>query len=255
MGIILDDVSYLDEVKNVSLELEDRKIYGIIGSSYSGKSLLADLISGGLFPSSGDIFLDGKVGMVYQNISDQFFYNNIKDEFIFVLKINDVHNIIKKMNDAIKMVGFNSNILNKSIYELSLSERKRISLALVLACNPDVIILDDLFFGLDGKSQNNIIRIIRLLKFRYGKTIIITSRDSDLIYSICDSVIVINDGDLLKIDDKYNIFKDKALLKKCGLCAPRLIEFSDILFRKKGINIGYRNDINDLVKDIYRFVR
>ena len=255
MELILDNVSYNDEIRNVSFKFESKKIYGIIGSSGSGKSCLADLINCGIVPSGGDIYFDGKIGMVYQNIFDQFFYENIKDEFIFNLKINGIYNIVKKMNDAVRMVGFNSSILNKSIYELSSSEQKRISLALVLACNPDVIILDDLFFGLDGKTHDNIIRIIRLLKIRYGKTIIIVSRNSDLIYSVCDNVILINNGFLLKLGDKYSIFKDKSLLEKCGLSIPKLINFSNILKDRKDIDLGYRNDINDLVKDIYRFVR
>ena len=156
------------------------------------------------------------------------------------------------MNDAIKMVGFNNNVLNKTIYELSLSEQKRISLALVLAGNPDIIILDDIFFGLDGKTCDNIIRIIRLLKVRYGKSVVIVSRDSDLIYSICDNVMLIKDGSLLEVEDK---FKDASLLVKCGLPIPRLIDFSNTLMKEKGIDLGYRNDINDLAKDIYRFVR
>ena len=255
MGVVLEDVSYYNEVKNVSLNLKDKKIYGIIGASGSGKSTLADLISGGIYPSSGNVYSHGKVLMVHQDIIDQFFYDNIKDEFIFNLKINGVHNIIKKINDSLKIVGFNSNVLNKSIYELSLSEQKRISLALVLACNPDVIILDDLFFGLDGKTRNSIIRIVRLLKVRYGKCIIIVSRDSDLVYSICDNVILMNEGVLLKSGDKYSIFKDCFLINRCGLPIPKLINFSDTLLRMKDVNLGYRNDINDLVKDIYRFVR
>ena len=255
MGIVLEDVCYYEQIKNVSLKIDDKKIYGILGTTGSGKSILADLISGGIIPNSGDVYLNGKIGMVYQNISDQFFYDKIKDEFIFNLKVNGCHNIIKKMDDAIKMVGFNNNVLNKTIYELSHSEQKRISLALVLATNPDIIILDDIFFGLDGKTCDNIIRIIRLLKVRYGKSIVIVSRDSDLIYSICDSVLLIKDGSLLGFQDKYSIFEDISLLGKCGLSIPRLIDFSNTLMKEKGIDLGYRNDINDLAKDIYRFVR
>lgn len=253
MGVVLEDVSY-ENLKNISLKIEDKKIYGIIGSSHSGKSALAELIGGGTF-SNRDIYFDGKIGMVYQNVSDQFFYDIIKDEFVFVLKLYGIKNIVKKMNDAIRMVGFNSNILNKSIYELSFSEQKRISLALVLSCNPDVIVLDDLFFGLDGKTRDNIIRIIRLLKIRYGKSIVIVSRDSDLVYSICDSVILMNDGRIIKVGDKYSIFKDISLLASCNLSIPKLINFSNTLLKRKGVDIGFRNDINDLVKDIYRFVR
>ena len=255
MAIVFDGVSYFDELKNINIKVKDRKITGIIGPCNSGKSCLVDLIGGNFLPSSGDVFFNDSVGIVYQNVEDQFFYDNIKDEFIFNLKINGVHDVYKKMNDAVKIVGFNSNILNKSIYELSLSEQKRISLAIVLAINPKIIVLDDLFFGLDGYLTNKLIRLIRLLKVRYYKTIIVVSNNSDLIHSLCDDIILISNGSILKYGDKYEIFTDSKLLKSCNLLMPDVIHFSNMVLKKKNINLGFRDDINDLVKDIYRFVR
>lgn len=254
MELILDEVTY-NNINNMSLKFDDKKISGIIGSRGSGKSSLVDIISGDFLPISGYVYLNGSIGVVYQNVIDQFFYDTISDEFIFYLKMNGVKNPLKKMNDALRIVGFNSNILNKSIYDLSLSEQKRVSLALVLSINPQIIILDDFFFGLDGKTRDNFIRLIRLLKVRYGKSIIITSSDSDLIYSICDSVFLIKNGSLVSCGDKYSIFTNKTLLSECFLSVPKIVQFSDLVLERKSVNIGYRDDINDLVKDIYRFVR
>lgn len=255
MAVVFDHVSFYDEIKNISTKIENRKITGIIGSRCSGKSSFVDLISGDFLPSSGYIYTDDKIGVVYQNIEDQFFYETIKDEFIFSLKINGEKDVLKRMNNAIKMVGFNKNVLDKSIYDLSLSEQKRISLAIVLALNPRVIVLDDLFFGLDVKTRDKLIGLIRLLKVRYEKSIVITSTDSDLIHSICDNVILLNGGSMVKSGDKYSVFTDIKLLNECSLFAPRIIQFSNLVLNKKKINLGYRDDINDLVKDIYRFVR
>lgn len=254
MELILDEVSY-NNINNMSLKFEEKKISGIIGSSGSGKSSLVDIISGDFLPRSGYVYLNGSIGVVYQNVIDQFFYDIISDEFIFYLKINGVKNPLKKMNDALKIVGFNSNILNKSIYDLSLSEQKRISLAMALSTNPKIIVLDDFFFGLDGKARDSFIRLIRLLKVRYGKSIIITSSDSDLMYSICDSVFLIKNGSLISFGDKYSIFTNKTMLNECFLSVPKIVQFSDLVLERKSVNIGYRDDINDLVKDIYRFVR
>lgn len=254
MAIVFNNVSYLGEIKDMSFEIENNKITGIIGSSGSGKSTVIDLMSGVFEPSRGSILYE-EAGVVYQNVHDQFFYNSVKEEFIYFLRVHHIMNIEKKMFDAIKMVGFDISILDASPFELSLSEQKKLSLALVLSINPKVILLDDVFFGLDDKSKESMIRLIRKLKIRYGRTIVVVSRDVNLIYRISDKVILIDNGEVVKISDKYDIFTDVELLEKCNLPTPKLVEFSNIVKSKKNIDLGFRDDINDLMKDIYRFVR
>ena len=255
MAVIFDDVSYRNKLLNLNFKIIDKTITGIIGQRESGKTAIVDLLNEDFTPTYGYIYTEDKIGVVYQNIKDQFFYDNIKEEFIFQLKINGTKNTIKKMNDAIKIVGFNNKIFNKNINDLSLSEQKRIALALVLATNPKIIVLDDIFFGLDEKTKNQIIKIIRLLKVKYDKSIVITSTDSDLIHSISDEVILINNGSIIKTGNKYEILTNDSLMKRCNLPMPKIIKFSKIVFERKFIDLGYRDDINDLMKDIYRFVR
>ena len=258
MAIVFDDVTYLDEIKKASFNIDNSKITGIVGTSNSGKSILIDLMSGFLTCEEGTIYgdwLENEIGVLYQNIEDQFFFNTIGEEFYSALKIKGIHNIDKKIISSLKMFGFNEKILHKSIYDLSLSEQKKIALALVLALNPKILLLDEPTFGLDNKDKERFIKLVRMMKIRYGKTIVIASRDTDLIHKLADKVILINDGKVVKAGDKYDVLTDEKTLFECDLYVPKVIKFSNLVLKKKSVNIGYRDDINDLVKDIFRFIR
>ena len=255
MAIKFIGVSF-NKINNASFDIESGKITGIIGPVNSGKSDLVDLISEIVEPTVGDVNITSKsIGVVYQDIYDQFFYNNIKDEFLLKLKSHHKKNIPKKILDSLKMVGLSSKILDRSPYELSLCEQKKLSLALCLCVNPKIILLDEIFDGIDLKTKNNFIKLIRMLKLRYNKTIIILSKDVDLVHNLCDNVILINEGCIIKMGDKYDVFTDEKTLKKCNLPIPKVIKFSKMVKEMKNIDLGYRDDINDLIKDIYRFVR
>lgn len=245
---------------NVSFNVEIGKITGIVGSSNSGKSDLIDLMSGFSLESDEGIFFDddinfNDIGVMYQDIESQFFSNNIGREFYSILKIKGIKDINKKITSSLKMFGLDESYLYRSPFELSLSEQKCISLALVLSFNPKIILLDEPTFGLDNKEKERFIKLIRMMKLRYGKTIVIASRDTEMIYKLADNVVLLNKGSVVKIGDKYNVLADEKLLSKCGLLVPNVVRFSNIVHRRKKIKIGYRDDINDLVKDIYRFVR
>ena len=257
MAIIFDSVSYQNKIKNVSFNIEDGKITGIVGASNSGKSTLIDLMSGLLTDeSNGIIFNDTlykDIGVLYQTIDSQFFFDNIGREFFSVLKLKGKNN--SKVLDSLKMFGFDKSILNKSPYELSLSEQKKISLALVLSFNPKILLLDEPTYGLDNKDKEWFIKLIRMMKLRYGKTIVIATKDTEIIHRIADNVILMKDGEVIKTGDKYDVLTDEKLLTDCRLFIPNVIKFSNMVLKKKNINLGFRDDINDLVKDIYRFVR
>lgn len=259
MAIVFDDVTYLDEIKDVSFSIDDGKITGILGNMDSCKDTLIDLMSGLINPGDESIIYDGiddsDIGILYKDADEQFFYDNIISDFNLILKRHHVKNVEKRIFDSLKMVGLSSSFLYRSPFELSLSEQKKISLALILSFNPKMIVLDEPFLGLDNKDKNLFIKLINMMKIKYGKTIVIVSKDVDMIHRFSDKVVLINEGRVIKIGDKYEVLSDESLLQQCKLKVPKLIKFSILVRENKKINIGYRDDINDLAKDIYRYLR
>lgn len=257
MEIGFNDVSYFDKILNVSFEIMSSTITGIAGGSNSNKDILFDLMSGRVIPTGGGIIYKNdfmRYGLVCKDITEQFFYDNIYDNFLFVLKMNSIRNIDKRIFDSLCMVHLDKDILKRNYFELSLSEQTKIKMALAISINPRVLILYEPFFGLDREDCDVLLKIIRIMRHRYGKTIIVFSKDTDLLYKLCDNVILFN-SEVIMTGDKDIIFSDDDLMKKAGLRLPTNVSFSKLVRKKKNVDIGYRCDFDDLIKDIYRFVR
>jgi energy-coupling factor transport system ATP-binding protein len=170
----------------------------------------------------------------------------------FKFKTADIE---KRVVNALKMVGLNKDYLYRNPFTLSSGEKRKIAIASILAYNPSIIILDEPTIGLDSISKKKLVELIRTLKNRYKKTIILVSHDVDLIHQISDKIIVLNDGKVVLDGNKYDVFKHEAELKKYGIKLPKAIEFSNLVYKKTGKKIGYRDDINDILKDVYRNAR
>lgn len=270
-GIKRSDKNALDKV---SLDIKMNKINGIIGPSGSGKTTLIELINALLIPTEGKINvgkyvieknnknLDTKelrfnVGLIFEFPEQQFFKPTVKKEIEFGLKQykHKFKNLDKRISDALLMVGLNDSYLNRNPFTLSNGEMRKVAIASVLALNPKVIILDEPTVGLDDASKNNLLTILRMLKTRYKKTIIIVTHDVDALHKIADNIIVLNNGKVILEGDKYEVFKEVDFLYEHKVKVPKIIEFSHLVLKKKGIKMGYRDDINDLIKDIYRYVK
>lgn len=245
-------------LKNINMKFETGKITSIIGKSGSGKTTLLELIDNILVPTKGEKRIEdvNKIGFLFQFPEEQFFNQTVKKELEVVLKLSDYKkDINKRINDVLEMVNLNDDYLNENPFNLSSGEKRKLALATVLILNPKVILLDEPTIGLDDKDKNEMIKLIRMLKNRYNKTIIIASHDMNFIHKITDYIYVLDNKKIIMEGDKYSIFKQEDKLNKIKIKVPNLISFSNKVLKTKKIKIGYRDDINDLIKDIYRYVK
>jgi len=269
------DTQYENSIlKDINMDLKSGKVHAIVGKSGSGKTTILELIDGLISPTSGSVDVGSyhlesnndlknindlrvKVGLVFQCPEEQFFCKTVKQEIEFGMNVFHYRTstIEKRVIDALKMVGLNESYLEMDPFKLSHGEMRSVAIASVLAFNPKVIIFDEPTIGLDSASKKNLIRLIKLLKTRYAKNIIVVSHDTDFLLKISDSVYVLEDGKIVLSGDKYEVFSDEKLMKKNHIKLPKMIEFSNLVKKKKGVKIGYRDEINDLIKDIYRYVK
>ena len=261
-------------LKNINLTIQEGKVNALIGTSGSGKTTLIELLNSLLVPTKGEVIVDKdviaqkghiknisalrrKVGIVFQFPEEQFFNLTVKKEIEFGLisfnyRTNEKE---KRVSDALKMVGLDDSYLERDPFKLSNGEKRKVAIASILVFNPKIIVFDEPTIGLDYDSKKNLIKLIRLLKNRYNKTIIIISHDIDFIHSISDYVILLDNGQVILTGNKYDTLGNPAVLKKYNLPVPKVIEFSYKVLKNKGIKMGYRDDINDLLKDIYRYAK
>lgn len=258
----------------INLTIQEGKINGIIGSSGSGKTTLIEMINGLIIPTEGYIKvgrhriehghkieninqLRRHIGLVFQFPEDQFFADTVKEELMLGMKC--FHYKEKSMDKhivaALKMVELDESYLERNPFSLSNGEKRKVAIASILAYNPAILILDEPTIGLDTRGKNNLMKIIRTLMKRYRKTIIIVSHDVDMLHKLVDYVYVLNQGNLVLEGKKYDVFTKVEELHSYDLEVPRTILFSKKVLDTKGIKLGYRNELNDLIKDIYRYVK
>lgn len=272
MEIKVNNISYTSNkkyiLKNIDTCFKDNTINFITGSN---KNILLKLLSGDLLPSKGSILVDN-IKIDYntsQNILDELkktvgFITYINDESITVkeailanLNKYNYNNEKKEkhLRDALKMVNLGDIYLDSKLSNLSTGEQKRVFIAATLAYNPKIILIDDNILALDINGKNNLIKIIRLLKNRFHKTIIIASNDSNVIHKLSDFIYVLNKDTLTMVATKYEIFTDEQFLRKNHIEVPKVINFSNLVLKNKKVKLGYRDEINDLLKDIYRYAK
>jgi len=270
MGIIISNLSHRynmsrkNSLTSINLELENENIYGLIGKNGSGKTTLLELIDGLLKPLTGEILIDDisvennkneikkKIGFLFQFPENQFFENTVKKEIEFAL--NNFNMKKDKINQVLNLVGLSESYLNKNINKLSGGEKRLIALASILVYNPPILLLDEPTIGLDLNNRNKLIHLIKTLKNEYNKTIIIVSHDSDLLYEICDELIILDKGILIMHGDPISVYKEEELIEKYNINLPNIIKLEYLLKKNKNIKLMNTKTINDLIKEVYRNV-
>lgn len=250
-------------LKNINIKLKAGKINAIVGKSGSGKTTLLELITGILKPTTGKVLIAEKeidnlnnafdIGYVSQD-NNQFLQKTVKEELEMLLKLYNykLKEKNKRINDSLIMVGLNEKYLNLNINNLSSGEKKKLALASALILNPSILIIDEPVIGLDRKTKEELKKIFRILKTRYNRTIIFVSNNLDFVLEVADYVYVLYDKEIVLEGKKIDVLSKTDILKKYGIIGPNITSFENLVLTKKQIKIGYRYEINDLIKDIYR---
>jgi len=259
MAIELKDISYKNIIKNINLQIKYGNIVSILGKNGSGKTTLLEILAGKNKEYEGIVKCEEclTVSYIEQNLKKTFFCDTLEKEIEFSLEeINYPKNKIKRrINDSIKMIGLPEYFLNRDPLTLSSSELRLAALARAISINPDLIIVDEPIIGMSESEKNNLIQILKKIKRRYNKTIVLVSQNMDFIHKISDYIYVLSDGKIVFEGDKYSVFKNEKKLCENNLLVPSIIEFENYVLNCKNIKLGYRDDINDLVKDILRNIR
>lgn len=256
--------TYTKALKNINIEVNKGEILGIIGHTGSGKSTLVQLLNGLLEPSSGRVLINGcdikkskekrlnvkfEVGLVFQYPEHQLFEETVKKDIAFGPKNMGLEEdeIERRIHKAINLVGIKEDILDKSPFELSGGQMRRVAIAGVIAMEPNVLIMDEPSAGLDPQGKRNIFNMIKNYHETTKKTILLVSHSMEDMANYADRILILNKGEVYKIDKTENIFKDSQELKKIGLNVPQIC---DVFHRLKEDGFNFNENIYTVEKAV-----
>lgn len=231
------------KIGDINLLFETGKIHAIVGPVSAGKSNLLETIN--------KKYINSSISFYNQDVNQYFLFDTVKQELLSSVSEESTENKEKMILDALNKVDMDSTFVNRKINTLSLSEMRRIQLASILLQNKQYILLDDPTLYLDEREKKNLIHLLKPLKKE--KNIIIATRDLSFALNLCDDICLFNHK-IIYFDQKNEAMKHMELFEKEKLCIPFPIMFSMKVKKEKNISIGYRLDIYDLIKDIYRNV-
>jgi len=196
-------------LKDVSLQLNEGEIVGIVGESGAGKTTLAKIISGIVKPDSGEIVFEGKTTKdIFDEVKIQILFQNSIELINPFRKVENILNeVVRKYSltnskdkiiEMIELVGLRSDILTKVGSNLSGGERQRIGLIRLLAANPTLLIVDEPFSAQDIESQINLLKLLQKLNKDSGLSIVCISHDIQIISKFTDKLFVLKDGQIIE---------------------------------------------------------
>ncbi len=238
---------------NVSVSFEKGKITGLIGHTGSGKSTLVNLLNGLNKPTNGQVLLDGhdiwekpkeiakvrfRVGLVMQYPEYQLFDETVRADIGFAPRNQGLspEEVEKRVLSAARFVGIGNDILDKSPFELSGGQKRRVAIAGIIAMNPDVLVLDEPAAGLDPRGRKEIMSGLKEYVRESGTTLILVSHSMEDMAYYCDNVVVMNDGVVYREGSVSEIFSMAEDLSGVGLDIPMVSRIASEL-RKKGIDL------------------
>lgn len=228
------EVTALD---SVNLEIEEGELVAVIGHTGSGKSTLIQHFNGLLKPDEGKVYVDGqdiweskqslrearfKVGLCFQYPEYQLFEETVYKDIAFGprnMGLTD-DEVDARVRRAAEYTGVTDDMLEKSPFDLSGGEKRRVAIAGVMAMEPKILILDEPTSGLDPKGRDTILGLIKDYRDQTGSTVMIVSHSMDDVADIATKVLVVNEAKLMSYDTVANTYKRATELLEVGLDVP-----------------------------------
>ncbi|MBE5769882.1 MAG: energy-coupling factor transporter ATPase [Clostridiales bacterium] len=260
MQITLENVSHTYQpgspfqstaIRDVNLTIEQGEFLALIGHTGSGKSTLAQHINGLLKPTAGRVLIDGKdihdksfdkkevrrrVGLVFQYPEHQLFEESVEKDIAFGPKNLGLsaEEIKIRVQEALEKVNLTQDgIKEKSPFELSGGQMRRVAIAGVLAMRPEILVLDEPAAGLDPKSREDMLQLIANLH-RNGTTVVMVSHAMDDVARFATRAVVMEKGTVAMTGTPEEIFRHGPQLERMGLGVPAVCKMG-MLLREKGI--------------------
>lgn len=263
MSIVIEHLNYVymqggpyetKALDDVSLTIHDGEFVGLIGHTGSGKSTLVQHLNGLILPTSGKITVDGmdladkntdkrairrRVGLVFQYPENQLFEETVAKDIAFGPKNLglDEAEIDRRVRTAMRRVALDYDKLSqRSVFELSGGQMRRVAIAGVLAMEPQTLVLDEPCAGLDPKGREEILGLISDLHRDSGATIVMVSHSMDDVAALAERVIVMNHGKVAMDGAPREVFSRGEELRAIGLDVPQAVELAQKL-REKGFDV------------------
>ena len=276
MGIIrTEDLTYVYgegtpfrkvAIDKINIDIDEGEIVGVIGHTGSGKSTLMQHLNGLLKPTSGKVYIDGeelfadksrlkdirfKVGLVFQYPEYQLFEETVYKDIAFGPKNMSLgeDEIDRRVRETARLVGLGEELLEKSPFELSGGQKRRVAIAGVMAMEPKVLILDEPTAGLDPRGRDRILGLIKEYHAEKGTTVLLVSHSMEDVAKTVSKILVLSDAKVFMYSDRSSVFARADELTSMGLTVPQVTRVFDRL-RAMGIEFDDEVFSVDYAKDL-----
>lgn len=246
-------------IESVNFSVEKGDLIGIIGHTGSGKSTLIQHCNGLLEPHSGSVYLNGNniwskenkknirnarfsVGLCFQYPEYQIFEETVFKEIAFGPKqmgLSD-EEIKNRVYKSMEFVGISRSFENKSPFDLSGGQKRRVAIASIIAMQPQVLILDEPCAGLDPIGRKVILNLVKAYQKEMGNTVILVSHSMEDVAMLCSKVLVMNKGRVAMYGSVSEVYSHGEELKEMGLNVPQI---TDVFLKLKASGVACRTDI------------
>lgn len=281
MAIKIENLSYTymkdtpfekNALDNINLEIKKGEFVAIIGHTGCGKSTLIQHFNGLLKPEKGKIYINGelvndsnikemrkKVGLVFQYPEYQLFETTVYKDIAFGIKSEKLSKDeeYERVKSALLKTGLTEDLLEKSIYDLSGGQKRRVAIAGIIVMDPEILVLDEPAAGLDPAGRDEILGFAKKLRDESGITIILVSHSMEDVAKLADKIIVMNDSTVEMIGTPREVFKNKNRLREIGLGVPQMAEVFDEIGKKLpdiGINTNIYT-VEEATQEILRLLK